>query len=191
MSDPLKVTLGWRGYAGWSVIHPEQPMRRYAFCLLPLALAGCNDSEPLAPAFTGEWASRQMGCRGAPRVTINKTGISAPGMPVNGLTFTKATVSGSTAHVVMELSASARLMAGAPDPKKPRHELDPREIEVLATLIASGRLVNATNVMVRDKKTRQLRAVPPDVIAVMSLTRCDGTETPRSFSAVSVPRAGQ
>lgn len=166
-------------------------MRRYAFCLLALALIGCTEREPLAPAFSGEWASRAMGCRGAQRITINKTGISAPGMPVNGLTFTKATVSGSTAHVVMELSASARLMAGAPDPKKPRHELDPREIEVLATLVASGRLVNATNVMVRDKKTRQLTAVPPDVIAVMSLIRCDGKETPGGFSAVGLSRAGQ
>ena len=166
-------------------------MRRYAVCLLPLVLAGCNDREPLAPAFAGEWASRQLGCRGAPRITINKTGISAPGMPVNGLTFTKATVSGSTAHVVMEMSASARLMAGSSDPKRSRHELDPREIEVLATLIASGRLVNATNVMVRDKQTRQLRAVPPDVIAVMSLMRCDHGETSRGFSTVGPSRAGQ
>ena len=166
-------------------------MHRYAFCLFPLALAGCTDSEPLAPAFSGEWASREMGCRAAPRVSINKTGISAPGMPVNGLTFTKANVSGSTAHVTMELSATARLMAGAPDPRKPRHELDPRQIEVLATLIASGRLVNATNVMVRDKKTRQLRAVPPEVIAVMSLIRCDGKEAPGGFSTVGLSRAGQ
>lgn len=166
-------------------------MRRYAFCLLPLILAGCNDNEPLAPAFTGEWASRQMGCRGAPRITINKTGISAPGMPVDRLSFTTATVSGSTAHVVMELSASARLLAGSPDPRKPRYELDPRGIEILATLIASGRLVNATNVMVRDKQTRQLRAVPPDVIAVMSLTRCDHGETARSFSSAGASRAGQ
>ncbi|MCR4524589.1 MULTISPECIES: hypothetical protein [Bosea] len=166
-------------------------MHRYAFCLLPLALAGCTDREPLAPAFAGEWASRKMGCREAPRITINKTGISAPGMPVNGLTFTKATVSGSTAHVVMELSASARLMAGSPDPKKPRYELDPRDMEVLATLVASGRFVNATNVMVRDKQTRQLRAVEPDVLAVMSLTRCDASETSRSFSTVGLPQAGQ
>ncbi|RYE31081.1 MAG: hypothetical protein EOP23_17145 [Hyphomicrobiales bacterium] len=148
-------------------------MRRYAFCMLPLALAGCNDSEPLAPAFTGEWASRARGCGGAPRITINKTGISAPGMPVDGLTFTKAAVSGATAHVVMELSAGARLMAGGREPKKPRDRDDPRSMEILATLIASGRLVNATNVMFRDKQTRQLRAADPDILALMSLTRCD------------------
>lgn len=166
-------------------------MRRYAFCLLPLALAGCNDSEPLAPAFTGEWASRTVGCSGAPRVTINKSGISAPGMPVDGLTFTKATVSGATAHVVMELSAGVRLMAGSPDPKKVRDRDDPREMEILATLIASGRLVNATNVMFRDKQTRQLRAAHPGVLAIMSLTRCDKGETSRSFSAAGLSRAGQ
>lgn len=166
-------------------------MRRHALCLLTLILAGCNDREPLAPAFEGEWASRRMGCHGAPRITINKSGISAPGMPVNRLSFTKASVSGSTAHVVMELSASARLMAGSRDPGKPRYELDPRGIEVLATFIASGRLVNATNVMVRDKQTRQLRAVPPDVIAVMSLMRCDHGETSRGFSTAGPSRAGQ
>jgi hypothetical protein len=169
-------------------------MHRYAFCLLPLVLAGCTDSEPLAPAFAGEWASRASrarGCGSAARITINKTGISAPGMPVDGLTFTKATVSGATAHVVMELSAGVRLVAGAPDPKKPRDRDDPRDMEILATLIASGRLVNATNVMFRDKQTRQLRAADPDVLAVMSLTRCDKRETSGSFSAVGLSRAGQ
>lgn len=166
-------------------------MRRYAVCLLPFALAGCNEREPLAPAFSGEWASREMGCRRAPRITINKTGISAPGMPVNGLSFTTATVSGATAHVVMELSASVRLVAGSPDPKRARDRDDPREMEILATLIASGRLVNATNVMFRDKQTRQLRAADRDVLAVMSLTRCDPGETPRSFSTVGLSRTGQ
>jgi len=166
-------------------------MRRYAFCLLPFALAGCNDSEPLGPAFTGEWASRTRGCSGGPRITINKSGISAPGMPVDGLSFTKATVSGATAHVVMELSAGVRLMAGSSDPKKPRDRDDPRDMEILATLIASGRLVNATNVMFRDKQTRQFRAADRDVLAIMSLTRCDPGEKPRSFSTVGLSRTGQ
>lgn len=166
-------------------------MRRHALCLLPLILAGCNDREPLAPAFTGEWASRARGCGGAPRITINKSGISAPGMPVDGLSFTKATVSGVTAHVVMELSAGARLMAGSPDPGKMRDRDDPRQMEILATLIASGRLVNATNVMFRDKQTRQLRAADPNVLAIMSLTRCDQGEAPRSFSTVGLSRTGQ
>lgn len=166
-------------------------MRRYAFCLLPMALAGCNDSEPLAPAFAGEWASRVRGCGGGARITINKSGISAPGMPVDGLSFTKATVSGATAHVVMELSAGVRLVAGSPDPKKPRDRDDPRDMEILATLIASGRLVNATNVMFRDKQTRQLRAADRDVLAIMSLTRCDQGERSRSFSSAGVSRTGQ
>jgi hypothetical protein len=166
-------------------------MRRYAVCLLPLALAGCNDTEPLAPAFAGEWASRVRGCGGGARITINKSGISAPGMPVDGLTFTKATVSGATAHVVMELSAGARLVAGSPDPKKPRRGDDPREMEILATLIASDRLVNATNVMFRDKQTRQLRAADRDALAIMSLTRCDPGERSGSFSTVGLSRTGQ
>lgn len=166
-------------------------MRRYAVCLLPLALAGCNEREPLAPAFAGEWASRTLGCGGGPQITINKSGISAPGMPVDGLTFTKATVSGATAHVVMELSAGARLVAGPPDRKKARDRDDPRDMEILATLIASGRLVNATNVMFRDKQTRQLRAADRDVLAIMSLTRCDPGGTSRSFSTVGLSRTGQ
>jgi hypothetical protein len=168
-------------------------MRRYAFCLfsLSLVLAGCTDSEPLAPAFAGEWASRMRGCGGGARITINRSGISAPGMPVDALSFTKTTVSGATAHVVMELSASARLMAGSADPKKARDRDDLREMEILATLIASGRLVNATNVMFRDKQTRQLRAADRDILSIMSLTRCDPGESPRSFSTVGLSRAGQ
>jgi hypothetical protein len=167
-------------------------MRRYVFCLLPLVLAGCNDREPLAPAFAGQWASRTLGCGGSPRITINRSGISAPGMPVDGLSFTKSAVSGATAHVVMELSASARFVAGSPDRGKRGRDMDPRDIEILATLIASGRYVNATNVMFRDKQTRQLRAVPADVLAVMSLTRCDGGgEAPRRFSAVGRSWTGQ
>lgn len=121
------------------MILPGTPVRRYAFCLLLLVLAGCNDSEPLAPAFAGKWASRARGRSGGARITINKSGISAPGMLVDGLTFTKATVAGATAHVVMELSASVRLMAGSPDIRKARDRDDPREMEILATLIASGR----------------------------------------------------
>lgn len=78
------------------MILPGTPVRRYAFCLLLLVLAGCNDSEPLAPAFAGKWASRARGRSGGARVTINKSGISAPGMLVDGLTFTKATVAGAT-----------------------------------------------------------------------------------------------
>jgi hypothetical protein len=166
-------------------------MCRYVFCLLSVALAGCNNQEPLAPAFAGEWASRTRGCSGAPRITINKSGISAPSMPVDGLTFSKATVSGATAHVVMELSAGVRLVAGSPDSKKTRDRDDPREMEILATLIASGRQVNATNVTFRDKQTRQLRAADPNVLAIMSLTRCDSGEMSRSFSAAGVSRAGQ
>lgn len=158
-------------------------MGRYVLCLMAVALAGCSEQEPLAPAFAGEWASRAKGC-GGPRITINKGGILALGMPVDGLSFTKSSVSGATAHLVMELSPTVKLFAGTPDSNKPRDRDDLRNVEVLATLIASGNAINPNNVMFRDKQTRQLGAVDRDVLDIMSLRRCDGS--PASFREAGV-----
>ncbi len=149
-----------------------------------LSVAGCTDHEPLAPAFAGEWSPRRMGCSG-PRITIGKSGISAPGMPVNGLSFASKTVSGSTAHVVMELSASVRLMAGAPDPRKPRDVDDPRNFEILATLIANGDILSSSNIIFRDRKTRQLRAAPAEVLDILSLRRCAPRGAQQTFRAMA------
>lgn len=168
-------------------------MYRYVLGLLPVLLAGCTDQEPLAPAFAGEWASRVKGCGGGPRITIGKSGITAKGMPVDGLTFTQVSVSGGTAHVVMELSPTVQYFSGAADPRKLRDRDDLRNVEILATLIASGQFVNPNNVMFRDKQTRQLRAAHPEVLNIMSLVRCDGRDATqgRSFSSVGMSRTGQ
>lgn len=152
-------------------------MRRLAFVLsvlaLPgfLALPGCTDQEPLSPAFAGEWSSAKRGC-GGPRIVINRTGISASGMPINGMTFTSSSVSGSTAHVVMEVSSAARFMSQAPKPTGKPNDLNPADLEVVATLIASSTRVHPTNVIFRHKGTRQLQAAHEDVLAVMTLIRC-------------------
>lgn len=157
---------------------------RLCLAIVALFVAGCTEQEPLAPPFAGEWSARKMRCSG-PRITIDKDGISAPGMPVNGLSFTSATVSGSTAHLVMELSASVRLVAGSPDPTKPRDIDDPRNFEILATMIANGDIISSSNVILRDKKTRQLRAAPADVLEILSLRRCALRGAQQTFRAMA------
>lgn len=151
-------------------------MHRFALGLAPLLLAGCSSEEPLSPAFAGQWASAKIGC-GGPRVTLSKSGISAAGMPIDGLIFTKSEVSGATAHLVMELSPAVRAAYAVAEtrPSRPRTgSVDPANIEIAATLIASGNRVSPTNVLSRDKKSRQLQAAPPDILAIVTLVRCDG-----------------
>lgn len=147
-------------------------MRRLAFCVPILALAGCSEQEPLAPAFAGEWASAKKGCSG-PRVSINKSGISASGMPIDGLTFTSSKVSGSTADLTMELSQAAQMAVRSHHAGRKPSEQDPANFEIVATLIASGSRVTPTNVIFRDKKTRLIRAVEADVLAIVTLVRCE------------------
>lgn len=151
-------------------------MRHLALGFAPLLLAGCSSQEPLSPAFAGEWASAMFGC-GGPRVSLSKSGVSAAGMPIDGLVFTKTEVSGSTAHVVMELSPAVRAAHAVSETSASRPRtaaVDPANIEVVATLIASGNRISPTNVLSRDKKTRQIRAAPRDVLAIVTLVRCDG-----------------
>lgn len=149
-------------------------MRRLAV-IAPILLAGCMEPEPLAPAFAGKWASALGGCQG-PIITINKSGIAASGMPIDGLSFTSAKVSGATAHLLMELSPAARLVTSSHLGARKGIELRPEDLEVAATLIAQASRVHPTNVIVRNKKTRQIQAADPGVLAVMTLVRCDGPQ---------------
>lgn len=149
-------------------------MRRLFLCLPLLLLAGCTAEEPLSPAFAGEWASAMRGC-GGPRISLSKSGISAVGMPIDGVVFTKSDVSGATAHLVMEPSVAARAASavwGSRPPQPRLGEVDPRNVEVVATLIASGNRVSPTNVLFRDKKSRQVQAAHPDILAIVTLVRC-------------------
>lgn len=165
-------------------------MFRLAACLPIFLMLGCTDQEPLAPAFAGDWASDRGSC-GGPRITISKSGIAAAGMPVDGLVFTSAKVSGATAHLVMELSPAARLVAGPASTGRIRSDDDLRNVEILATLIASGRLISPSNVIFRDKTTRQLKAAHPDVLAIMALRRCGERQAKRNFSFADASQAGQ
>jgi hypothetical protein len=151
-------------------------MKRLVLSMPFLLLAGCMGPEPLAPPFAGQWASAVGGCKG-PRITINKSGISASGMPVDGLTFTQVKVSGATADLVMELSPAARLATTASLGPRKGEQVRPEDLEVSATLIANPSRVHPTNVIVRNKKTRQLQAADPGVLAIMTLMRCKDDRT--------------
>lgn len=151
-------------------------MRHLALGLAPFLLAGCSSQEPLGPAFAGEWASAMFGCD-ASRVSLSKSGVSAVGLPIDGLVFTKAEVSGSRAHVVMEVSRAfqaARAVAEIGEARPQTGSADPANIEILATLVVSGNRVTPTNVLSRDKRTRQVRAVSPGMLDIVTLVRCDG-----------------
>jgi len=150
-----------------------------------LLLAGCMGQEPLAPPFAGQWASAVGGC-GGPRILVNKSGISASGMPVDGLTFTSTQIAGSTAHLVMELSSAARLVTSQMGPRKGA-EVRPEDLEIAATLIAQPNRVHPTNVIVRNKKTRQIQAADPNVLAIMTLVRCDGRQAGTSGTPAAGP----
>jgi hypothetical protein len=63
-------------------------------------------------------------------------------------------------------------MGQAPKPTSRRNDLNPANLEVVATLIASSTRVHPTNVIFRHKGTRQLQAADEDVLAVMTLVRC-------------------
>jgi hypothetical protein len=170
-------------------------MRCLAFSVPLLLLAGCADQEPLAPAFAGEWASAKRGCSGGPRIAINKSGISASGMPIDGLTFTRSTVTGATAHLTMELSAAAKLVVQSQFSDQKSKGPNPADYEIVATLIASNSRVFPTNVIARDKKTRHVQAAPPDVLAIVTLVRCDGRTANATFreagAAARLDRSGR
>lgn len=160
-------------------------MNRILPTMLLLGLAGCVDQEPLAPPFAGEWTSIVAGCQG-PRILINKSGISARGMPVDGLSFTKVTVSGSTAHLVMELSSAVRLVS-LQMPSNKGAAIKPEDLEIAATLIAQPGRVHPTNVIVRHKTSRQIQAADPEVMAIMTLVRCTDRGTIAAVGAQSGP----
>ncbi|MDR6871722.1 hypothetical protein J2Y55_002735 [Bosea sp. BE125] len=63
-------------------------------------------------------------------------------------------------------------MARAPKPTSKPNDLNPENLEVVATLIASSTRIHPTNVIFRHKGTRQLQAAHEDVLAVMTLIRC-------------------
>ncbi len=136
-----------------------------------LLLAACSEPEPLAPPFAGDWVSDKAGC-GGPRIVIGKSGIAAAGMPIDGMTFTRSKVSANVAEVAMELSPAAKALYRSHASGARKGEPDLAEMEVLATLVASGPSIVPNNVLVRDKKTRQLSAVHPDILAILRLKRC-------------------
>lgn len=73
-------------------------------------------------------------------------------------------------------------------------KLRPEDLEIAATLIAQPNKVHPTNVIVRNRKTRQIQAADPAVIAVMTLVRCQdqrradaGPRLAEAFPRLSVP----
>ena len=153
-------------------------MFRLVFVPLPLVLFGCFPGEPLSPDYAGTWVGIRDNCSKGGKIELSTRQITVRGgeLPVALTLFSiqKADVSGSIAHLTMQLEPSFDGPRPAAWGRQEQNASTPKR-EIRVTLTARNGRIAPSNMRVRDPGTGQFvnRSQEEEVAtSLLTLQRC-------------------